>query len=610
MYILGISAFYHDSAACLLKDGVLIAAAQEERFTRIRHDSAFPRESIQYCLDFAGIGIGEVELVAYYEKPFLKFERILDTLIEGAPNTYSLAVKALPIWLTQKLWMRKTIQKELEIKIPVVFTGHHEAHAASCFFPSPFDEAAVLTVDGVGEWSTTSWGIGKGNRLEEKFEIQYPHSLGLLYSAVTQYLGFKVNSAEYKVMGLAPYGEPKYASLIKEKIIEIFPDGSYLLNMDYFSFHNMKSTISEKFDEVFGRKRRDPESKLEQFHTDMARSIQAVTEEVMFKLATHIHKETGMKNLCLAGGVALNCVSNGKILNNGPFKNIWIQPAAGDSGGAVGAAYLAWHHAQGAPRPASIGDRQFGSFLGPEYTDAQVERALKEMGLSYEHCADGKLFERTSQLLEEQNIVGWFQGRMEFGPRALGHRSILGDARNPEMQKRMNLKIKFRESFRPFAPSVLAEDVEQHFAIKAKSPYMLVTCPVAHGVYERKMAVGEDPRWMSNMLESIQSPIPAVTHVDGSARVHTVEKSVNPRFYDLLQAFKKRTGSSVVINTSFNVRGEPIVCTPEDAIRCFVRTNIDALGIGNFVVTRTAQNPQHLESLRKQIGSEETFELD
>lgn len=608
MKILGISAYYHDSAACLLVDGQLVAAAQEERFTRKRHDSGFPARSIENCLEIAGCKASDVDAIAYYEKPFLKFERILESLILDSPASYGLALKALPVWLKEKLWMKKTLLKEFGRPVPILFCGHHESHAASAFFPSPFEEAATLTIDGVGEWSTTSWGVGRGNRLELKGEIRYPHSLGLLYSAVTQYLGFRVNSAEYKVMGLAPYGDPIYAKLITDNLIEIFDDGSYLLNMECFAYNRRKEMINHKFEEVFGRARRKSESKLEKFHADVARSLQQVTEEVMMKLAEHVHRETKLPNLCLAGGVALNCVANGKVLRNGPFHDVWIQPGAGDSGGAVGAAYVAWHHVEGKPRTAVESDLQHGSFLGPEFKDRDIEEALKQFEVKFDKSPMPDLPARTAQLLEQQKIVGWFQGKMEFGPRALGHRSIIGDARNPEMQKRMNLKIKFRESFRPFAPSVLAEDAEKYFDLDAKSPYMLLTCSVREGIGERKFVSGD--RWMHDMLESIPSQIPAVTHVDGSARVHTVEQETDPLFHELLTAFKHRTGSSVVINTSFNVRGEPIVCTPLDAVRCFLKTDIDALVMGPYIVEREKQSPDYINQLRERLNSEDQFELD
>jgi len=607
--ILGISAYYHDSAACLLDNGVLVAAAQEERFTRKRHDPAFPNLAIDYCLKTAGVTRDEVDVIAYYEKPFLKFERILEMLIENAPGSYPLAVRALPVWLKDKLWMKKTIRREFGRSVPVMFTGHHESHAASAFYPSPFREAATLTVDGVGEWSTTTWGIGRENSLTLKSEIRYPHSLGLLYSAVTQYLGFKVNSAEYKVMGLAPYGEPKYSSQIKNNLIEIFEDGSYLLNLDHFSFNKRSEMINSGFEKVFGRPRRNAESKLEPFHADVARSIQDVSEEVMLKLARHVHRETKLDNLCLAGGVALNCVANGKIVKQSPFKQVWIQPGAGDSGGAVGAAYLIWHQFHGAPRPQALGDHQQGSFLGPQFDDLEIESALKQYGMRHQKHSPKSMVQEAAKLLDEQQIVGWFQGRMEFGPRALGNRSIIGDARNPEMQKRMNLKIKFRESFRPFAPSVIAEDAAQYFDIDVISPYMLLTCGVAGGKIERRAVAGGE-NWMGDLLSSIPSRIPAVTHVDGSARVHTVERKTNALFFELLQAFKEKTKSSVLINTSFNVRGEPIVCTPNDAVRCFIKSDIDALVIGNFVVRRTEQTEENLTTLRKRFNEEDQFELD
>jgi len=609
--IIGISAFYHDSAACLLKDGQVIAASQEERFTRIRHDPAFPINAIQSCLKIGNLKLSDIDIISFYEKPFIKFERILESLMEYAPASYALAMKALPVWIKDRLWLRKIIWRTLERQIPVAFCSHHEAHAASTFFPSPYESAATLTVDGVGEWSTTTWGVGNGNRLELKAEIRYPHSVGLLYSAFTQYLGFRVNSAEYKVMGLAPYGEPKYTDLIRNHLIEIFPDGSFLLNMEYFSYNTRREMINTRFDALFGQPRRKPETALQNFHADVARSLQEVTEEVMLKLSQHVYLQTKLKNLCLAGGVALNCVANGRILREGPFENLWIQPGAGDSGGAVGAAFIAWHHIHGAPRTRAIMDRQQGSFLGPSYADDEILPELETYQLKYHNLPRKDFLEKTAELLEKQKVVGWFQGRMEFGPRALGNRSIIGDARNPEMQRRMNLKIKFRESFRPFAPSVLSEDTEKYFDLHATSPYMLLTCSVKENVaVQKRAASGNGKNWMSEMLSAIPSQIPAVTHVDGSARVHTVEKNTNLLFYELIEAFKQRTGSSVLINTSFNVRGEPIVCAPRDAVRCFIKTDIEALAIGPYVVVRDEQDQAHLESLRKKLQEEDKFELD
>ncbi len=611
MKIIGISAFYHDSAACLLVNGELVAAAQEERFSRKRHDAGFPLQSIHYCLGEAGIPIESVDAIAYYEKPFLKFERILETIVENAPESFSFAMSALPVWIKDKLWMRKRIWRELGHQIPIYFTDHHESHAASAFFPSPFETAATLTVDGVGEMSTTTWGVGEGNALTLKEEMRYPNSLGLLYSAITQYLGFKVNSAEYKVMGLAPYGEPKYVDKFWNHLLERFEDGSFTLNMDYFAFSKRMEMINTKLESLFGRPRRTEESAIEPFHADVARSLQVVTEELMLSLARHVHRKSGQKNLVLAGGVALNCVANGRILKEGPFENIWIQPGAGDSGGAVGAAYIVWHHVFKKARPQSIGDRQKGSLLGPSFNDTQAAGAFDEYGLKCQTLDSRECLKRTAQFLSDQNIVGWFQGRMEFGPRALGARSILGDARNGEMQKRMNLKIKFRESFRPFAPSVIAEDAKQYFDLACESPYMLLTCSVNEKVgVVKRVASGGDRRWMHEMLESNSGKMPAVTHVDGSARVQTVDASRNRPFYDLLKAFKEKTGSGVLINTSFNVRGEPIVCTPKDAVRCFVKSDIDVLVIGNTVATRNEQDVHLLTQLREKFTREDHFELD
>ena len=610
MNILGISAYYHDSAACLLQRGKIIAAAQEERFTRIRHDSAFPKEAVGFCLKQAGLNFKDIDLIAYYEKPFLKFERILESTIEEAPYSLPNALASIPIWIKEKLWLRKMIWKEYGTKIPILFCNHHESHAASSFFPSPFSRAATLTVDGVGEWSTTTWGVGHENQLELKGEIRYPHSLGLLYSALTQYLGFKVNSAEYKVMGLAPYGDPVYVKTILDNLIEIFPDGSYLLNLDYFAFHRRQEMITQKMDALFKKPRRNAESKLEKFHADVASSLQEVTEKVMLGLCRHVFEKTQEKNLCLAGGVALNCVANGRIQRESAFKNIWIQPGAGDSGGAVGAAYLAWHHYKKSPRALALPQQDFlqGAFLGPSYDDKETELALKKYPLQFKKCAPGNVYAETAQALAAQKIVGWFQGRMEFGPRALGSRSILGDARNPEMQRRMNLKIKFRESFRPFAPSVLEDKLDQYFDMAGTSPYMLLTCQVKGQAEVKKIAVGE--RWMQDSLSAIQSEMPAITHVDGSARVQTVDKMRNPHFHRLLEAFYETTGSPVLINTSFNVRGEPIVCSPEDAIRCFIKSDIDVLVIGNYLVERTDQPTPTLETLRNQFHAEDHFELD
>jgi carbamoyltransferase len=624
---LGVSAFYHDSAACLLQDGKLVAAAQEERFTRIRHDPDFPKMAIDYCLKAGGIGIKDVSAISYYEKPFLKFERILESLVINAPQSFPLAVKALPVWLRKKLWMGKTIRNALGYDIPILYCGHHEAHAASCFFPSPFQKAATLTVDGVGEWSTTTWGIGQENRITLKEEIRYPHSLGLLYSAFTQYLGFRVNSAEYKVMGLAPYGEPKYSQKIKENVIEIFSDGSFLLNMDYFSFDKRSQMISPRLEALFDKPRRDQEGPIEAFHADMARSLQDVTEEVMLKLAAHIHKQTGLKDLCLAGGVSLNCVANGRILRESPFERLWIQPGAGDCGGAIGAAYIAWHHVfekgrakthkmsklveQVIPSASETGaeeDKQHASLLGPEYDSQTIEDSIKKFGLKYHAYSASDFYAQAAALIDDQKIVGWFQGRMEFGPRALGSRSILGDARNPEMQRRMNLKIKFRESFRPFAPSVLLEDADTFFDLAVESPYMLLTTQVKTYAVQQKKAANA-ASWISEKLLSVESPIPAVTHVDGSARVQTVTSS-NPSFERLLKAFKKLSGTSVVINTSFNVRGEPIVCSPSDAIRCFLKTDIDALAIGHFIIFREEQDQTLIQQLREKFHEEDQFELD
>ena len=610
MKILGVSAFYHDSAACLLEDGVLTAAVQEERFTRIRHDERFPSQSIQWCLKSRGLRLDEIDSIAFYEKPFIKFDRILETTLVDAPATFAFAIAALPIWLKQKLWIKKLIWRELDRKIPIIFTSHHEAHAASAFFPSPFEKAATLTVDGVGEWSTTTWGIGAGSHLSLKKEIRYPHSLGLLYSAFTQYLGFRVNSAEYKVMGLAPFGEPKYTSLILDNLIQSFDDGSFLLNMDYFSYSKRLEMINDKFEMLFGRIRRKPESPIDPFHADVARSLQYVTEEVMLKLSRHVHKETQLENLCLAGGVALNCVANGRIRREGPFRKIWVQPGAGDSGGAIGAAYLAWHHVYQQPRNCVSDDAQLGSFLGPEFLDCEIEKELKEARLVYSHFSQKQLLKETVKQLVNQKVIGWFQGKLEFGPRALGARSIIADPRNTEMQDKINLKIKFRESFRPFAPSVLEEEVANYFETNEPSPYMLFTEPVKIKMTQPSTASSSSAlsnSWLSQRLKSISSQLPAITHVDGSARLHTVNRTTSPLFYDLLKEFQSSTQCPVLVNTSFNVRGEPIVCSPKDAISCFLRTNLDSLVIGSFMVRREEQDSLILEKARLK---QKLFELD
>jgi carbamoyltransferase len=601
-YILGISCFYHDSAAALVKDGEIMAASQEERFTRKKHDFNFPDNAIKYCLKEAGIGVKDLFCIVFYDKPFLKFERILLTYFSYAPIGFRSFNKAIPLWLKDRLWMSGLISEKLGYNGKIFFTEHHESHASSAFYPSPFKEAAILTMDGVGEWATTSFGLGKDNDFELLHEIKFPHSLGLLYSAFTYYTGFKVNSAEYKVMGLAPYGEPKYADLILKELIDLKEDGSFKLNMKYFNYCAGLTMTNKRFNKLFGRPPRKPETKITQMDMDLARSIQVVTEEVMLKTVKHIYKLTGQKNLCLAGGVALNCVANGRILKEGPFENVWIQPSAGDAGGALGAALRIWYKYLGNKRTVdNISDSQKGSFLGPEYSDTCVENYLKANNIPHVKLAKEALFKTVSQHISNEKVIGWFQGRMEFGPRALGARSIIGDARSPAMQSRMNLKIKFRESFRPFAPSVLAEKAHDYFDIRLESPYMLLTANVNNGHVKKNNA--KEPEGFDR-LKIIRSNIPAVTHVDNSARLQTVSKdSPNSAYYGLISEFYKQTGCPVIINTSFNVRGEPIVCTPQDAYRCFMGTEMDYLVMGSFVLDKKNQPKQKIET-------KQCFELD
>ncbi|OGZ08549.1 MAG: hypothetical protein A3D65_04815 [Candidatus Lloydbacteria bacterium RIFCSPHIGHO2_02_FULL_50_13] len=589
MYILGISAFYHDSAACLVKDGVIVAAMQEERFTRKKHDECFPKNAVEYCLKEGGVTIDDVEIVTFYDKPFLKFERLLETYLDYAPSGLSSFLRAMSVWLKAKLWIPEVIKKELGYKGKILFTEHHRSHAASAFFASPFDEAAILTVDGVGEWTTTSWGVGSGNTMTFGEEIHFPHSLGLFYSAFTYYTGFKVNSGEYKVMGLAPYGEPKYVDAMR-KLIDIKKDGSFRLDMSHFNYPAGLTMTTEKFHDLFGGPPRSPESPLSQKEMDIAASLQVITEEVMLALARHVHAKTGMQYLCLAGGVALNCVANGRILREGPFEEIWIQPAAGDAGGALGAALCAWYEYLGNSRPATGGsDAMRGAYLGPEFRNEEIKGFLETKNIPSTFFPDDKLFGEVANILKEGAIAGWFQGRMEFGPRALGGRSILGDARNKEMQSKMNLKIKYRESFRPFAPAVLAEKADEYFELDGHaSPYMLLTAFVKKS-RRREMTKEEQHLWGIQKLNVTRSDIPAITHVDYSARVQTVAKEVAPRYHALIEAFEQATGCATIVNTSFNVRGEPIVCTPEDAYRCFMRTDMDMLVLGNYVIKKTAQ---------------------
>lgn len=592
-HILGISAYYHDSAAALLREGQIIAAAQEERFSRRKNDERFPINAVNFCLRQAGIETKDLDAVVFYDKPITKFVRLLETYLAVAPGGFTTFPRVLPTWLGEKLNLRGTIRYELpglRDDCPVLFTEHHQAHAASAFFPSPFEEAAILTVDGVGEWATTTIGIGQGNEVTLLKELRFPHSLGLLYSAFTAYCGFRINSGEYKLMGLAPYGEPKYVATIYEHLVEVKPDGSLRLNLDYFQFLRSFRMTNEKFHRLFGGPPREPETPIEQRHMDVARSIQVVTEEVMLRLARHAREVTGKKNLCLAGGVALNCVANGIIQRERIFDRLWIQPAAGDAGGALGAALAVWFmRKNNSPaRQVIFPDAMQGAFLGPEFSDAEIESVLRQHGAVYQRLERDALLERVVDLLTEGKIVGWVQGRMEFGPRALGHRSILGDPRSARMQSVLNLKVKFRESFRPFAPAILAERVTDYFELDAPSPYMLLVAPVQ----TQQRLPGNDASSGLERLKQVRSRIPAVTHVDYSARVQTVTEKENPSFYALLKRFEGRTGCSVLVNTSFNVRGEPVICTPDDAYRCFVNTEMDYLAIGNFLLERTAQPAQ------------------
>ncbi|MBK6748622.1 MAG: carbamoyltransferase [Pyrinomonadaceae bacterium] len=584
--ILGISAFYHDSAACLVQDGDIVAAAQEERFTRKKHDESFPAQAMEFCLEFAGITRDDIDHVVFYDKPLLTFERLLETYIDFAPRGFRSYLKAMPVWLTEKLWTRETIRKQTGFEGKVLFTEHHQAHAASAFFPSPFEHAAILTIDGVGEWATSSYGIGNGNELDILAELRFPHSLGLLYSAFTYFTGFKVNSGEYKLMGLAPYGEPVYVKTILDNLIDLRGDGSLRLNMEYFDFAAGLRMTNKKFAALFGGPERSPETKLTQREMNLARSVQEVTEMAMLRMANHLHKETGETNLCLAGGVALNCVANGRILRETPFENIWIEPAAGDAGGALGAALSVWHQYLGNERKVGPRDSIKGSLLGPEFSKAVVRKVLDDAGAVYLELAETKMIDRVARLLADGKIVGWFQGRMEFGPRALGGRSILGDPRSAEMQSRMNLKIKFRESFRPFAPAVLCERASEYFDLDSDSPYMLLVAAVSE---RQRVAASDDGVRGLDKLRIPRSRIPAVTHVDHSARVQTVTREGNARFFDLITRFGEITGDPVLINTSFNVRGEPIVCTPADAFRCFMRTGMDYLVLGDIVLDKNDQ---------------------
>ena len=611
MLVLGISAYYHDSAAALVRDGDVLAAAQEERFTRVRHDAAFPRRSIEACLAQAAVRLRDVDRVVFYEKPFVKFERLLDTYLAFAPRGFASFRLAMPVWLREKLFLKTHLLRKLrEIDgaftddTKLLFSEHHLSHAASAFFPSPFTRAAVLTMDGVGEWATTSLAVGDGNTLEMRKEIRFPHSIGLLYSAFTYYTGFKVNSGEYKVMGLAPYGRPIHAQTILDHLIDLRDDGTFHLNMEYFDYCTGLTMTNGRFDALFGGPPRKAEERLTQREMDLAASIQAVTDEVVLRLARSAAHETGCDDLCLAGGVALNCVANGKVLRDGSIKRLWIQPASGDAGGALGAALAVSHLHLGAPRTVSAGDAMKGAYLGPDFTQPDIERRLKAAGAVFEVAAtDDALLDTCAALLADGKVLGWFQGRMEFGPRALGARSILGDARSPQMQSQLNLKVKFRESFRPFAPAVLREDVADWFELDGDSPYMLLTA----GVVERRrraMTADEQALFGIDKLHVPRSDIPAATHVDYSARVQTVHKETNPRFHALLSRFRAVTGCPVLVNTSFNVRGEPIVCTPEDAFRCFMGTEIDALAIGNCLLRKELQDPALRRDYREQFQSD------
>ena len=592
MNILGISAYYHDSAACLVQDGQIVAAAQEERFTRKKHDYRFPENAVEFCLARGGITAAEVDLVTFYDKPLLKFDRLLETYISYAPSGFKLFLMGMPLWLRQKLHTPRELDAGLkhQYKGRYVFTEHHESHAASAFFPSPFEESAVLTLDGVGEWATGSIALGRGHRLEMLKELRFPHSLGLLYSAFTYFTGFKVNSGEYKLMGLAPYGEPVYKDLMIEKLLDVKDDGSFRMDMSYFGYCHTDVMTTPKMDTLFGGPPRRSETEITQREMDIAASIQAVTEEIVLKIARYAHELTGAKNLTMAGGVALNCVANGRVLREGPFENIWIQPAAGDAGGALGAALFTWHELLDKPREVKPQDAQFGSLLGPEFSNDEIRAYLDSAEAVYHYYEnDDELVERVADLIASENVVGHFSDRAEFGPRALGSRSIMGDGRSVKMQETMNLKIKFRESFRPFAPAILREDVDEYFEMRPdeNSPYMLLVAPVKE---DKRLPVAEaDGARGLDKLKEIRSVVPAITHVDYSARVQTIDMQHHPRFYRIIQKFKEKTGSPVVINTSFNVRGEPIVNTPEDAFRCFMFTNMDALILENFVVLKQDQ---------------------
>lgn len=612
MYILGISAYYHDSAVALIKDGDIIAAVQEERFTRKKHDAGFPAQGIAYCLSEANIKVTDLDSIVFYDKPLIKFERLLETYLAYAPKGFRSFLAAMPVWLKEKLFLKTTLKREFskiagckETELPkLYFAGHHQSHAASAFYPSPFEKASVLCLDGVGEWATTTCWQGTGNKLELLWEIDFPHSLGLLYSAFTYYTGFKVNSGEYKLMGLAPYGEPKYVDLILEHLIDLKEDGTFRLDMSYFNYATGLTMTNNKFAQLFGGPVRKSETDISQKEMDMARSIQAVTEEVVLRLARSIHKEQGGDNLCLAGGVALNCVSNGRLLREGPFKNIWIQPAAGDAGGSLGAALVTWYDYYDNPRTVQPDDAMQGSYLGPKSTDADISSYLDSVNAKYEPLTDDVLMPKLASILASENVVGWFQGRMEFGPRSLGGRSIIGDPRSNKMQSVMNLKIKYRESFRPFAPAVLAERVGDYFEHTTSSPYMLMVAPI---VESRRVKMTEEQTELFGIekLKINRSDLPSITHVDYSARIQTVHNNTNPRFHALIKEFETQTDCAVLVNTSFNVRGEPIVCTPEDAYRCFMRTEMDYLVLENVILDKREQ-----PEWAKDESWRDEFELD
>lgn len=612
MRILGISAYYHDSAVALLSEGNVMAAAQEERFSRKKHDARFPVNAIKYCLSEADITLNEVDYIVFYDKPLIKFERLLETYLSYAPDGFRSFLAAMPIWLKEKLFLKDLLKKEFaaiaDCKVDalptLLFTEHHQSHAASAFFASPYQKAAVLCMDGVGEWATTSVWLGEGNELEPQWEINFPHSLGLLYSAFTYFTGFKVNSGEYKLMGLAPYGVPKYKDLILDKLLSLKADGTFRMDMQYFNYANGLTMTNRHFDKLFGGSPRQAESPITQREMDLASSIQAVTEEVVLRLANTIKKETGVDYLCMAGGVALNCVANGRLLREGPFKDIWIQPAAGDAGGALGAALSVWHEYLENPRTVNGSDSMLGSYLGPKYSDHEITTYLDSVDAKYERLNDARLMPKLANILDQENVVGWFQGRMEFGPRALGGRSIIGDPRSQAMQSVMNQKIKYRESFRPFAPSVLADRVSDYFDMDGASPYMLLVATVRDKI---RLSMSEDQQKMFGIEKLLvsRSQIPAITHVDYSARVQTVHAETNPRYYDLINHFEQLTGCPVVVNTSFNVRGEPIVCTPEDAYRCFMRTEMDYLVIENFILAKPNQ-----PKWKKDDSWKNEFELD